>query len=93
MNKNPASAGFSLVLSSNLASGSRTDHTMMAAVFATMSLALICGWFGRRSLAVALLVFCLTLSIGLFLFEIYSPETGFRMPWIQTEFEPMPKRA
>jgi hypothetical protein len=36
---------------------------------------------------------CLTLSIGLFLFEIYSPETGFRMPWIQTEFEPMRKPA
>ena len=62
---------------------------MMVAVLATMSLALICGWFGRRSLAVALLVLCLTLSIGLFLFEIYSPETGFQMPWIQTEFKLM----
>ncbi len=30
---------------------------MMVAVFATMSLALICGWVGRRSLAVALFVF------------------------------------
>ena len=30
---------------------------MMVAVFATMSLALICGWFGRRSLAIALFVF------------------------------------
>ena len=27
---------------------------MMVAVFAMMSLALICGWFGRRWLAVAL---------------------------------------
>ena len=27
---------------------------MMVAVFATMTLALLCGWFGRRSLAVAL---------------------------------------
>jgi len=66
---------------------------MMVAVFATMSLALICGWFDRRLMAVALLVLCLTLSIGLFLFEIYSPETGFRMPWIQTEFEPVPTQA
>jgi hypothetical protein len=66
---------------------------MMVAVFVTMSLALIVGWYGRRSLAVALLVLCLTLSIGLFLFEIYSPETGFRMPWIQTEFEPIAKSA
>ena len=60
---------------------------MMVAVFATMSLALICGWFGRRSLAVALFVVGLALSLGLFLFEIYSPEYGFRMPWIQTELE------
>jgi hypothetical protein len=60
---------------------------MMVAIFATMSLALIFGWFGRRLLAVALLILCLTLSIGLFLFEIYSPETGFRMPWIQTELK------
>ena len=66
---------------------------MMVAVFATMLLALICGWFGRRPLAVALLCLSLILSIGLFLFEIYSPESGFRMPWIQTEFEPMRQLA
>ena len=59
---------------------------MMVAVFATMTLALIFGWIGRRSLAVALFFACLALSIGLFLFEIYSPEYGFRMPWIQTQF-------
>ena len=64
---------------------------MMVAIFATMSLALIFGWLGRRLLAVGLLVLCLTLSIGLFLFEIYSPETGFRMPWIQTELKLMQK--
>lgn len=58
---------------------------MMVAVFATMSLALVCGWIGRRRLAVALFAVCLILSIGLFLFEIYSPEYGFRMPWIQTQ--------
>lgn len=60
---------------------------MMVAVFATMSLALICGWLGRRSIAIALFALCLALSIGLFLFEIYSPEYGFRMPWIQSEFD------
>ncbi len=63
---------------------------MMVAVFATMTLALILGWFGRRSLAVALFAASLVLSIGLFLFEIYSPEYGFRMPWIQTQFGPTP---
>ena len=65
---------------------------MMVAVFAAISLALICGWFGRRSLAVVLFVLSLALSIGLFLFEIYSPEYGFRMPWIQTDFRRMPER-
>ena len=60
---------------------------MMVAVFATMTLALICGWLGRRSLAVALFAACLALSVGLFLFEISSPEYGFRMPWIQTEVD------
>ena len=57
---------------------------MMVAVFAAMTLALICGWFGSRTLAVALFFGCLVLSIGLFLFEIYSPESVFRMPCINT---------
>ena len=64
---------------------------MMVAVFATMTLALVCGWVGRRSLAVALFALCFAFSIGLFLFEIYSPEYGFRMPWIQTEFVGAPQ--
>jgi len=68
---------------------------MMVAVFATMSLALICGWIGRRRLAIGLVVACLFLTIGLFLFEVYSPEYGFRMPWLQTQVgnEPSTIRA
>lgn len=58
---------------------------MMVAVLATMSLALVCGFIGRRWLAVALFAASFVLAIGLFLFEIYSPEYGFRMPWIQTD--------
>jgi hypothetical protein len=58
---------------------------MMVAVLATMSLALVCGYVGRRGLAVGLLTASLLLSVGLFLYEIYSPEYGFRMPWIQTD--------
>jgi hypothetical protein len=60
---------------------------MMVAVFTTMLLALLLGRLGRRRLAVAFLVICLGLSVGLFLFEVYSPEYGFRMPWIRTELE------
>ncbi|HEX5777876.1 MAG TPA: hypothetical protein VFY21_03460 [Xanthobacteraceae bacterium] len=66
---------------------------MMAAVFATMTLALIVGWFSRPRVAIGLAVLCLLLAIKLFLFEIYSPETGFRMPWIQTEFVVAPRRG
>ena len=58
---------------------------MMVVVFATMSLALVFGWLGRRWLGIALFAGSLLFSIGLFLFEIYSPEYGFRMPWIQTD--------
>ena len=57
---------------------------MMAIIFATMSAALVTGWFGRRSLAIALVAVALVLAIHLFLWEIHSPEYGFKMPWIQT---------
>lgn len=53
---------------------------MMAAIFAALPLAFVSGWFGRRAFAFACAIACLLLSIGLFLFEIYSPETSFRMP-------------
>jgi hypothetical protein len=59
---------------------------MMAAVFATTLLALVCGWLGQARLAAVFLFVCLILACGLFLYEIYSPEYGFRMPWIQTEY-------
>ena len=57
---------------------------MMAAIFATLSAALLVGWFGRRSIAIILVGIALVLAVHLFLWEIYSPEYGFRMPWIQT---------
>jgi hypothetical protein len=57
---------------------------MMVAVFATMLLALVLGRFGPAWLAILSLIACLGLSVGLFLFEIYSPDYGFRMPWLQT---------
>jgi asparagine N-glycosylation enzyme membrane subunit Stt3 len=57
---------------------------MMAVIFATMSVALVTGWFGRRSLAIVLVAVALVLAVHLFLWEIHSPEYGFRTPWIQT---------
>ena len=57
---------------------------MMALIFGLMSAALLTGWFGRRSLAIVLVAIGLLFAVHLFLWEIYSPEYGFRMPWIQT---------
>jgi hypothetical protein len=57
---------------------------MMAAIFATLSAALLVGWFGRRRVAILLVAVALVLAVHLFLWEIHCPEYGFRMPWIQT---------
>ena len=63
---------------------------MMFAVFATLSLALLAAYFGPRWLAALAMLVCFALSIGLFLFEIYSPEYGFRMPWLQVQLDAVP---
>ena len=57
---------------------------MMAVTFAALASALVVGWFGSRKLAILLCAATLLLAAHLFLWEIYSPEYGFRMPWIQT---------
>ena len=56
---------------------------MMVAVFASMVLALFAARWGPRWLALAALFACLALSIGEFLWEVYSPLDGFRLPWLQ----------
>ena len=63
---------------------------MMLAVFATLSAALLAGQCGSRWVAILSMLLCLALSIGLFLFEIYSPEYGFRMPWLQVHLDEFP---
>ena len=63
---------------------------MMVLVFATLSLALLSGWFRRDRLAVASLVACLGLSIGLFLWNVHNRDYGFRMPWIQVQANDAP---
>lgn len=60
----------------------------MTAIFAILSIAFILDYTGPRRLAVPCLLLCLILSVWLFLWEIYSPEYGFRMPWLQVEVEP-----
>ena len=60
---------------------------MMAVLFAVLLVAFILDVSGFRRLAVSCLVLCLALSVGLFLWEIHSPDDGFRMPWLQVELE------
>jgi hypothetical protein len=58
---------------------------MMALIFATMLAALAAATTHRPLPALLAAGLSLFLAIWLFLWEIWSPETGFRMPWIQTE--------
>lgn len=62
---------------------------MMALIFGVLTLALFASFLGHGRLATAAILSCLLLSIGEFLWEVYSPEYGFRMPWIQVSL-PMP---
>ena len=56
---------------------------MMAGIFAALLIAFLLNAAGLGRLAVVCVLVCLALSIGLFLWEIHSPEHGFRMPWLQ----------
>jgi hypothetical protein len=60
---------------------------MMFAIFATLLVAFILDHAGWRRSAVACLVASLGLCIYLFMWEIYSPDYGFRMPWLQVELK------
>ncbi|HKU87431.1 MAG TPA: hypothetical protein VJV77_13945 [Casimicrobiaceae bacterium] len=62
---------------------------MMVAVFAALMCAFVAGWFGRRQIAAVCIAATFLLAVGLFLYEIYSPEYGFRMPWIRTDAAPV----
>ncbi len=61
---------------------------MMAAVYATLLMAFVLDFAGLRRLAVFCLFLSLTLCVWLFLWEIYSPDYGFRMPWLQADADP-----
>jgi hypothetical protein len=60
---------------------------MMFAIFAGMLIAFILDHVGWRGPALACLSASLGLCIYLFLWEIYSPDYGFRMPWLQVELK------
>ncbi len=66
----------------------RGEVTMMAAVFASLLTGFVLDLLGHRRLAVSCLFLSLVLGVWLFLWEIYSPQYGFRMPWLQVEIAP-----
>jgi hypothetical protein len=66
---------------------------MMAGVFATLLLAFGLDLAGSRRVAGVCLGVSLILGIWLFLWEIYSPEYGFHMPWLQVEISPLFSRG
>ncbi len=66
---------------------------MMTAISATLLASLIVGWFVNRCAGIACLGVCLVLTIWLFLYEVYSPDNGFAMPWLQVDMQPAPAVA
>ena len=62
---------------------------MMAAIWASLLIAFVLDVSGLRRLAVCCLLLSLALCVWLFLWEIYSPDYGFRMPWLQAEVAPI----
>jgi hypothetical protein len=60
---------------------------MMLAIFAFLTIAFLLDFLGRRRSALICLVASLVLTLSLFAWEIYSPDYGFRMPWLEVELE------
>jgi uncharacterized membrane protein len=63
-------------------------NVMMVAVFAALIAALALALRDLRGAALGAIALCFALAIALFLYEIYSPQYGFRMPWLQTQLVP-----
>lgn len=58
---------------------------MMVLVFAAMLAAFVLGWRNKAAAAIGFLALAFVLAVALFLWEVYSPQYGFAMPWIQVE--------
>lgn len=60
---------------------------MMVAIFLAMAAALVLAHLGRPVPARIAAGIAFALAVHLFLWEIHSPEYGFRMPWIDTRLD------
>jgi hypothetical protein len=63
---------------------------MMLAIFALLASAFLLDFLGRRRPALICLAASLGLTLCLFAWEIYNPDYGFRMPWLQVEEQHAP---
>jgi hypothetical protein len=63
---------------------------MMLAIFALLTIAFLLDFLGRKRPALMCLAASLVLTLCLFAWEIYNPDYGFRMPWLQVEDQRAP---
>jgi hypothetical protein len=63
---------------------------MMLAIFALLTIAFLLDFLGRRRPALICLAASLGLTLYVFAWEIYNPDYGFRMPWLQVEEQRAP---
>jgi hypothetical protein len=61
---------------------------MMTITFAMLLAAFVLSLSGLTRWAMACLVISSAMVVGIFLWEIYSPDYGFRMPWLQVDLGP-----
>lgn len=58
---------------------------MMTITFVMLLAAFVLGLRDLPRSAIACLFLTFAMVVGIFLWEIYSPDYGFRMPWLQVE--------
>ncbi|WP_295142665.1 hypothetical protein [uncultured Reyranella sp.] len=58
---------------------------MMTITFAVLLAAFVFRISNLPRPAMACLVLSFVMVVGIFFWEIYSPEYGFRMPWLQVD--------
>jgi hypothetical protein len=63
---------------------------MMLAIFVLLTIAFLLDFLGRRRPALICLTAALGLTLYVFAWEIYNPDYGFRMPWLQVEEQRSP---
>lgn len=61
---------------------------MMTITFALLLAAFVLNFSNLPRTAMACLFLCFIMVVGIFLWEIYSPTYGFRMPWLQVDLRP-----